>query len=327
MTQRTVTTQTKLDAALADQGISSIIIDSPRGIWLTRREGLKVTTQEALDKALADGVTDLIVEAPAWAYLEIRHDGLVRLFGSSRVVARGSSSVVARGSSRVVARESSSVVAWGSSRVVARESSRVEAWGSSSVEAWGSSSVVARGSSRVVARESSSVVAWGSSRVVARESSRVEAWGSSSVEAWGSSSVVARESSSVVAGRFTAVHLRSQRVTLTGEGRIIDMTAVDLTEVETWHAYIGADSLVRPDRDQLVVGHVSSQDHEGRLGKDGQIVIGCFEGDVAKLRKLIEGEHWPSHADADRRAKYRPRILAFADLCEQQLAAWAEAAK
>ncbi|HNW62747.1 MAG TPA: hypothetical protein PKJ32_07080, partial [Piscinibacter sp.] len=134
-------------------------------------------------------------------------------------------------------------------------------------------------------------------------------------------------SSSVEAGRFTAVHLWSQRVTLTGEGHIIDMTAVDLTEVKTWHAYIGADSLVRPDRDQMVVGHVSSQDHEGRLGKDGQIVIGCFEGDVAKLRKLIEGEHWPSHADADRRAKFRPRILAFADLCERQLAAWAEAAK
>ncbi len=224
---------------------------------------LKVTTQEALDKALADGVTDLIVEAPDWAYLEIRHDGLVRLFGSSRVVA------------------------W--------ESSHVEAWGSSHVEAW--------------------------------ESSHVEAWGSSHVEARESSSVEARESSSVEAGRFTAVHLWSQRVTLTGEGHIIDMTAVDLTEVKTWHAYIGADSLVRPDRDQMVVGHVSSQDHEGRLGKDGQIVICCFEGDVAKLRKLIEGEHWPSHADADRRAQYRPRILAFADLCERQLAAWAEAAK
>jgi len=280
---------------------------------------LKVTTQEALDKALADGVTDLIVEAPDWAYLEIRHDGLVRLFGSSRVEAR----------------ESSHVEAWESSHVEARESSHVEAWESSRVEARESSHVEARESSHVEARESSHVEARGSSRVEARESSRVEAWGSSHVEAWESSRVVARESShvearessSVEAGRFTAVHLWSQRVTLTGEGHIIDMTAVDLTEVKTWHAYIGADSLVRPDRDQMVVGHVSSQDHEGRLGKDGQIVIGCFEGNVAKLRKLIEGEHWPSHADADRRAKFRPRILAFADLCERQLAAWAEAAK
>ncbi|MGC4151532.1 MAG: hypothetical protein QM628_00440, partial [Propionicimonas sp.] len=45
------------------------------------------------------------------------------------------SRVEAWGSSRVVARGSSRVEAWGSSRVVARESSRVEARGSSRVEA------------------------------------------------------------------------------------------------------------------------------------------------------------------------------------------------
>ena len=194
-----------------------------------------VTTQAELDAALAEGVTDLIIDAPDGAYLEVRHDGFVRLRGSSRVEAR--------------------------------------------------------------------------------DSSHVEAWGSSHVEAWGSSRVVA--------GRWTAVHLWSQRVTLTG-GHVIDMTKVDLTDVDTWRAYVGADTLVRPDRDQLIVGHVSSEDHGGELDRDGVITIGCFSGSVAKLRKLIDGEQWPSGADAERRDKYRPRLTAFADLCEQQLAAWAE---
>ena len=136
---------------------------------------LLCTTQDEVNAALARGVQDLIVDATDGAWLEIRHDGLVRLWESSRVVA------------------------WGSSRVVAWESSRV------------------------VARESSSVVA--------RESSRVEAWGSSSVVAWGSSRVEA--------GRWVAVHLWSQRVTLTGDGHVIDMTALDLSDPEVWCAYHG----------------------------------------------------------------------------------------
>jgi len=112
----------------------------------------------------------------------------------------------------------SRVVAWGLSSVVAWDSSRVEAWDSSRVVAWDSS--------RVEAWDSSRVEAWGSSRVVAWDSSRVEAWGSSSVVAW--------DSSRVEAGKYVAVHLHSQTVALTGEGHIIDMTALDMTDPQTW---------------------------------------------------------------------------------------------
>ena len=209
-----------------------------------KSEAKLVTTQSALDKALTDGAVDLIVDAPNGKWLEIRHDGLVRL--------------------------------WESSRVVARESSRV----------------VARGSSRVVARDSS--------RVVARDSSRVEA------------------------GRWTAVHLWSQHVTLTGEGHVIDMTAIDLADVDTWREYVGADRAIDPEQDHLIVGHVSSEDHPGRLGRDGQIVIGCWSGTVTDLRALAASNRWPSRADEARREKFRPRLEAFADLCDAQIAAWTE---
>ena len=111
----------------------------------------------------------------------------------------------------------------GSSRVVARDSSQIEAWGSSRV--------VARDSSQVVARDSSQIEAWGSSRVVAG--------GSSQIEAWGSSRVVAGDSSRVEAGAYVAIHLWSQRVSLSG-GVVIDMAGLDLTDAEQWCGYVGA---------------------------------------------------------------------------------------
>ena len=195
-----------------------------------------VTTQAALDKALADGAVDLIVDAPNGAWLEVLHDGLVRLLDSSRVVAR--------------------------------------------------------------------------------DSSRVEALDSSHVEA--------RDSSHVEAGRWTAVHLWSQRVTLTGEGHIIDMTAIDLTDVGTWRDYTGADRAINPERDQMTLGHVSSEDHPGRLGRDGQISIGCWSGTVADLRTLAASDRWPSGANEGRRDQFRPRLLAFADLCDAQIESWSD---
>ncbi|GMA26154.1 hypothetical protein GCM10025864_39130 [Luteimicrobium album] len=147
-----------------------------------------------------------------------------------------------------------------SSHVVARDSSRVVALGSSRVVALGSSRVVAWDLSHVVALGSSRVVAWDSSHVVAWDSSRVEAWDSSCVEARGSSRVVARDSSHVVAGKFTAVHLRSTRVDLSG-GVVIDMTKVDATDTDTWLDLTGAkvvDGLVHLFKavdDNLDAGH------------------------------------------------------------------------
>ncbi|ORV20026.1 hypothetical protein AWB98_29190, partial [Mycolicibacterium conceptionense] len=142
---------------------------------------------------------------------------------------------------------SSHVVAWGSSHVVAWGSSHVVAWGSSHVVARGSSHVEARGSSHVVAWGSSHVVAWDSSHVVARDSSHVEARGSSHVVAWGSSHVVARDSSHVVARgsshveatKYVGIHLHSQRVTLDGNGQVIDLTTINFDDPATWCEFHG----------------------------------------------------------------------------------------
>ena len=113
---------------------------------------IAVTTQGQLDKALADGHTDLIVDAPDGAWLEIRHDGLVRLRGSSRAVLRDSSRAELWGSSRAEL--------WESSRAVLRESSSAELRDSSRAELWESSRAVLRDSSSAELRKYTCVHVW-----------------------------------------------------------------------------------------------------------------------------------------------------------------------
>lgn len=62
------------------------------------------------------------------------------------------------------------------------------------------------------------------------------------------------------------------------------------------------------------------------MGRNGVAQIGCWAGTLSELRKMITGSDWPSGADGYTRDRYRPRILAATDLCEQQLALWAEEA-
>ena len=71
---------------------------------------------------------------------------------------------------------------------------------------------------------------------------------------------------------------------------------------------------------------LSSQGHYGTLTRQSegqhQIVIGCWSGTTDDLRKLATSANWPSSADDTTRAKYAPRLLAFAALCDAQIALW-----
>jgi hypothetical protein len=132
------------------------------------------------------------------------------------------------------------------------ESAHVVAWGSAHVVAWGSAHVQARGSAHVVASESAHVVAWGSAHVVASGSAHVVAWGSAHVEA--------RGSAHVVAAPYVAVHIHSQHVQLSG-GVVIDMTAVDESDPQTWcdlhgvNVKRGVASLFKALDGELCAGH------------------------------------------------------------------------
>ena len=225
MSARVVTTQVELDAALADPAVSSVIISSPRGVWL-----------------------------------HVSNNGI--------------------------------------------NSATVEAWGSATVEASGSATVRA----------------WESATVRASGSTTVEAWDSTTVEAWDSATVEAWDSATVRATAWVAIHLHSARATVSG-GHIIDVAALDLTDPETWRAYSGL--AVDPAAGMLRASRVSSQDHPARLGRDGQIRCGCWSGTLDAWRQMVASEDWPSGCDEATRTRFRPRLEAWADLCEQQLAAWA----
>jgi len=164
-----------------------------------------VHTQAELDQALADNAETIYIKSPDRVWLDLPSSGT--------------------GSSHVVARDSSHVVAWGSSHVEARGSSHVVARSSSRVEAGDSSHVVARSSSHVVAGDSSHVVATASSHVVARDSSHVVAWGSSHVEA----------------SKYVAVNLHSQNVTLDAQGHVIDLTGIDFNDPAAWCEFHGVE--------------------------------------------------------------------------------------
>ena len=84
------------------------------------------------------------------------------------------------------------------------------------------------------------VPASGSATVEAYDSATVRASGSATVEAYDSATVEASGSATVEASRFVAVHLWSQRVTLSG-GVVIDLTALDSKNLGDWCDYTGTE--------------------------------------------------------------------------------------
>ena len=182
------TTQAELDAILARQDLNfddfEIVIDSPRGVWITISDG------RGLD-------------------VEAYGSATVRAYDSTTVEAYDSTTVEAYGSATVRAYDSATVRAYGSATVRAYDSTTVEASGSATVRASGSATVQASGSATV------------------------QAYGSATVRAYDSATVRAYDSTTVEAGSYVAVHLFSQKVTLSG-GVLIDMTALDRYDPTMW---------------------------------------------------------------------------------------------
>jgi len=126
-----------------------------------------VTTQAELDAAIAEKVDRVEIRSAKGVWLSVRASGSasVTACGSASVTASGSASVRACGSASVTAYDSASVTASGSASVTAYGSSSVTAYDSSSVRAYGSSTVTASGSASVTAYGSSTVTAYGSTAV------------------------------------------------------------------------------------------------------------------------------------------------------------------
>ena len=272
-----------------------------------------VTTQGELDAAIAEGVSRIIIDSPAGVWITIGGGYVEEVQGCVRVANGGRVGRVANGGSVGRVDNGGSVgrvdnggrVEWAvnGGRVGRVDNGGRVEW----VDNGGSVGRVANGGS----------VEWvdNGGRVGRVDNGgRVE-------RAIKASTIHLHGGTLTHAAPTVAVFVHTADSTWSG-GTLIDLRDLDLTDVETWHTW--TDAHVDATRDKLIVTNVSSEDNEGILDRDGAITIGCFSGDVAKLRGLIIGEKWPSGADAERREKYRPRLLAFADLCDAQIRAWAE---
>ena len=102
--------------------------------------------------------------------------------------------------------------------------------GSASVWAYDSATVRAYGSAYVRAYDAASVEASGSATVRASGSATVRATGSASVRAYGSATVEATP--------YVAIHKMSRDARITG-GTVIDIPALDLTDMHVWADYHG----------------------------------------------------------------------------------------
>ena len=98
---------------------------------------ITVTTQQALDDAIAAGHEDIVVDSPRGVWVTVTASG------SATVRASGSATVRAYGSATVHAYDSATVRAFGSVTVTASGSVTVRASGSATVRAYGSATVTA----------------------------------------------------------------------------------------------------------------------------------------------------------------------------------------
>ena len=95
-----------------------------------------------------------------------------------------------------------------------------------------------------------------------------------------SSTVHAYDSSTVRASTFVAVHLHHAAATIEGV-HVIDVSALNLKDLETWKAYTGADLLLDDDGRGYRLGH-----------RAGRYTAGCRDFTAAEAI-----EHWsdPDH--------------------------------
>ncbi|WP_229038067.1 DUF7666 domain-containing protein, partial [Schaalia turicensis] len=160
--------------------------------------------------------------------VEVLGDAMVKVSGDTRVTAFGYAIVEVSGNVTVRAFENATV--WACDRSIVR------AWDHATVRAWDNVTINAR--------DHVTVRAWDHATVRACDCVSVTAYDDATVMACGRAYVDAYGSATVKAGTCVPVYVHSKNVTHQG-GVIIDMTAIDANDPETWCAM----NLVEVDED------------------------------------------------------------------------------
>lgn len=185
-----------------------------------------VRTQEELDKALAnpeytDEGREIVICSPEGVQLKIRdsHVQDVVVSDDATVTVSGDAKVAAVDHATVTAYDNATVTALSRATVTVFDDVRVTAFDDATVEA----------------AENAKVRAWGNSIISAYDHATVSAGDHATVMACGRAYVDAYGSATVKAGTCVPVHVHSKTATCQG-GVVIDMTAIDANDPETWCA-------------------------------------------------------------------------------------------
>lgn len=209
-----------------------------------------VRTQNELDKALANPkyrheAHEIDVCSPSGVWLKIR-DSLgkdVYVSGEATVEVSGDVTVKVSGDATVNAVENATVEAFDNASISAFDNATVKAWSNATVNAFDNSTVEVSGDATVTALEHATVNAWSNATVNAFDNSTINAWDCATVNAWDRASVRAWDratanawgDATVEAGICVVVYVHSKAVAHKG-GVVIDMTAIDASDPETWCA-------------------------------------------------------------------------------------------
>ena len=189
-----------------------------------------VRTQEELDEALAKSKChEVVVCSPRDVWLKIRDSR------GKAVEVSGTATVEVSGNVTVRAFENATVNALDNSTVTAYDNATVTALSRATVTVFDDVRVTAFDDATVEAAENAKVRAWGNSIISAYDHATVSARDHATVMACGRAYVDAYGSATVKAGICVPVHVYSKTVTHQG-GVIIDMTAIDVNDPETWCA-------------------------------------------------------------------------------------------
>ena len=92
------------------------------------------------------------------------------------------------------------------------------------------------------------------------------------------------------------------------------------------HARVSGDADVSRRDHVLTISSASSEGTHATLFRtaDGghRLIDGCWDGTTADLRALADQDEWPSECDEQTRERFRPVLVAVADMCDAHMRAY-----
>ena len=113
---------------------------------------------------------------------------------------------------------------------------------------------------------------------------------------------------------------------VSGNGRVFGNSRVYGVALVFGNSRVSGDADVSRRDHVLTISSASSEGTPATLVRtaDGghHLSVGCWDGTTADLRALADQDKWPSGANPSRRERFRPVLVAVADMCDAHMRAY-----